>query len=148
MNDRPDSGLRAVARVRGVRELDSRLGLRHALAEESSAASRVTAIEATLGSRVFRDGDVASFLAVQASGRALAADASRAREALATARTVTTAAQDHWQDDRTRLRAVEWLLERRAEERRQERERREVREIDDLVAARWLRIGRTEGAPS
>lgn len=147
MSDHPDAGLRAVARVRGVREQDSRLGLRRAVTDEQAAAGLLTALERRLTDAVVGDVDVASFLAVRASHRVLAADASRAREALAAARTVTTTAHDHWQHDRTRLEAVELLLERRAEERRETRSRREVAELDDLAAGRWLRARHEEGRP-
>jgi flagellar export protein FliJ len=65
--------------------------------------------------------------------------------AVAAARTVSASAREHWQRDKTRLSAVELLLERRAEERRAERARREARELDDVVAQRWLRRRTTGG---
>ena len=58
------------------------------------------------------------------------------------ARTITESAREHWQRDKTRLSAVELLLERRAEERRAELRRREVRELDDIAAQRWQRHAR------
>lgn len=142
MDRHPDAGMRAVARVRGVREHDSRLGLRRAVDDEREAGRRLSALEDRLAGTGPADGDVGSFLLARAAARALASETSAARAALGAAGTVTTAARTHWQRDRTRLSAVELLLERRAEERRSERERRERAEVDDLVSARWLRARR------
>ena len=141
-----DPGLRAVARVRGVREQDSRLGLQQAVAEEHEAGRHLTLLEDRLASADDGTGaDLATFLAVRVGHQALAADIARSRMAVAAARTVTASARDHWQRDKTRLSAVELLLERRAEERRAERARREARELDDVVAQRWLRRRATGG---
>jgi hypothetical protein len=134
--------MRAVARVRGVREQDSRLGLRRAIADEHEARGRVVALEATLRRPGVVAGDVATFLTARAAEGALAEEASRARQAAEAAGTVSATALAHWQQDRTRLAAVELLLERRAERRRAERARRETAEIDDLTAVRWQRARR------
>ena len=146
MGEHPDAGMRAVARVRGVREQDSRLGLRRAADEEREAGRRLTSVEDRLAKATPTDGDLASFLLTRASARALASEAALAREALAAAGNVATLARTHWQRDKTRLSAVELLLERRAEERRAELVRRETAEIDDLVAVRWLHARRSGGA--
>ena len=146
----PDAGMLAVARVRGVREQDSRLGLRQAATDEREAGRRLDAVNhrlATVSSAPTPD-DLAGFLAVRATATALAGEASAARDALAVAGTVTTSAREHWQRDATRLSAVELLLERRTEARRAERTRRERVETDDLVASRWLRARRTTGSAS
>ena len=141
-----DAGMRAVARVRGVREQDSRLGLQQAVAEEHEAGRHLTLLEDRLASAEDSTGaDLATFLAVRVGHQALAADIARSRMAVATARTVTASARDHWQRDKTRLSAVELLLERRAEERRAEQARREARDLDDVVAQRWLRRRTTGG---
>ena len=138
-NGHPDAGMRAVARVRGVRERDSRLGLRRAVADEREAWRRVAAVEERLASARATDGHLASFLAVRAAGAALAHEARLARESADTAHTVAESAREYWQRDKTRLSAVELLLERRAEARRAERVRREVAELDDLASVRWTR---------
>jgi flagellar FliJ protein len=139
----PDAGMLAVARVRGVREQDSRLGLRQAAADEREAGRRRDAVAARLAEAdTAPEGDLATFLAARAGGSALAAETARADGALSVAGTVTGSARDHWQRDRTRLAAVELLLERRAAARLAERTRRETAEVDDLVAARWLRARR------
>jgi flagellar export protein FliJ len=143
---KPDAGMRAVARVRGVREQDSRLGLQQAVAEERDAVRTLTLLEDRLAAADDgTGGDLATFLAVRVGHQALAADIARSRMAVAAARTVSASAREHWQRDKTRLSAVELLLERRAEERRAERARREARELDDVVAQRWLRRRTTGG---
>lgn len=136
----PDAGMRAVARVRGVREQDARLGLAHAAAEERAAEQRLAAAAAHLAAATDPDAvDPASFATARVAAAGTAAEVIALRAALETAVTFTTAAREHWQRDRTRLAAVELLLERREERRREERVRRERVEVDDLVSARWLR---------
>lgn len=136
----PDAGMRAVARVRGVREQDGRLGLARAAADEREAARRLQAVRDRLAA--LSDpavADPAAYAASRAAASSVAIELATARAALASAGTVTAAAREHWQRDKTRLSAVELLLERRAEERRAEQLRRERAEVDDLVATRWLR---------
>lgn len=143
----PDAGMLAVARVRGVREQDSRLGLRRAAADERESARRLDAVtEQLAASSDLVATDPAAYLAARAGATALAAEVTTARSALTTATTVTTAAREHWQRDHTRLAAVELLLERREAARRAELLRRETAETDDLVASRWLRARRDGGA--
>lgn len=149
MGEHPDAGMRAVARVRGVREQDSRLGLRRARSDEREAVRRVEVVTSRLAENAETaptDSDLAGFLLTRASAQAMAAEAALARDALARARTIATEARSHWQRDKTRLSAVELLLERRAQERRAERARRELVEIDDLVSARWIRVRHGGGA--
>lgn len=138
-----DAGMRAVARVRGVREQDSRLGLTRATADEREAVRRLAAAESTLtGAAAQVWVDLPGYLAARSAAAALAADASRARRDLAVAGTVSDAAREHWLRDRTRLSAVELLLQRRAERRAAERDRREHAEADELATVRWLRFRR------
>jgi flagellar protein FliJ len=135
-----DPGLRAVARVRGVRERDSRLGLQHALTltaqRESQAALAQTRLD---DAEDFREGTSAQFHARRTALAALAAYAQRARELAEASRTSTEEAQRRWQRDRSRLRAVESLLQRRAEARNAEAVRRESHELDDVATRLWLR---------
>lgn len=72
---------------------------------------------------------------MEALGRAV----TDAEEAVAAATRISGTAHAHWVQDRTRLKAVELLLERRAEERRAEAVRREDRELDDVSARLWSR---------
>lgn len=134
-----DAGLHAVARVRAIRERDSLLGLQASRAEEQQAQQRVVDTESRLASWSAPEGTTSAFLAARASGLALAHEARLARTAAETARTFTLASQDHWRRDKTRLSAVERLLEQRATERRAEAARREARESDELASVRWLR---------
>lgn len=143
----PDAGMRAVARVRSVREQDSRLGLGRAAADEREAARRLDAVRAQLATAsVPESADPARFALGRLAVAAIAADVTVAGEALTTAGNVTAAARAHWQHDKTRLSAVELLLERREEERLAERQRRETADVDDLVATRWLRNRRALSA--
>ena len=138
-----DRGLRAVARVREVRERDSQLGLRHA-AEEHRARQlradeldRIVQAHAAAGSA---EGQALPEWAAQR--RALMALASAARsahdDADAAAR-LKASAHEHWQRDRARLGAVEHLLELRAAEHRAEVARAVARELDDIGGQAWLR---------
>jgi flagellar FliJ protein len=135
--DRP---LRAVERVREVRERDSLLGLQRA--RESSERLRRTAdasLAAVGGHATFTEGTGQEYVAVRLLLGALAHqhedDAERARTGLV----VAEEAARRWQHDRARLRAVELLLERRAARRRAEQDRRDAAEADDLATQAWLR---------
>jgi flagellar export protein FliJ len=136
-----DAGLKAVRRVRGVREQDSRQGLQQANAEVRVAEGALARLAESLNDdrspgAVAPAGD---FVAVRSALTALSGRISTARDGLDLSRSVADAALVHWQADHARVRAVEHLLQRRAEERQREAERREARELDDLAAQRWLR---------
>lgn len=138
-----DAGLHAVARVRGVRETDSRIGLRTAWEETRAAQAQVDSLRTQLEeASAFTTGTAGSFLALrqtlQLLGDALIA-AEAARDA---AQVISEAAYARWQADRTRLAAVENLLERRADARRAEAARKEAQELDDIATQRWLRARR------
>jgi len=135
-----DRGLHAVARVRGVREQDSRLGLQLALVEQQALEERANALGERLAALpgdaartpadllIFRAGVAALGLHYrEAYGEAVSHDA------------VVEDARARWQSDKTRLAAVENLLERRAERRRAERAKAEAKELDDLASVRWAR---------
>lgn len=141
-NSDHDTGLNAVRRVRSARESDSRIGLQHALAEtrrKDDEATRLTAaLEAAPG---FTVGTVLDFHAHTARLAGLAVAGSRAQDAAATSGRVADEAGRRWRHDRTEVRVVDLLLERRAAERAAERQRREAAELDDLAAVGWLRRG-------
>lgn len=144
--DAADAGMRAVARVRGVRELDSRLGLAQAAADEREAARRLAAVRERLAATsVPESTDPASFALDRALAAGVATEVATSVRALGAAESLTRVAREHWQRDSTRLSAVELLLDRRSEQRRAERLRRETAEVDDLVSARWLRARRQTG---
>ncbi|HEX2174456.1 MAG TPA: flagellar FliJ family protein [Nocardioidaceae bacterium] len=141
-----DLGLRAVARVRGVRERDSRIGLQQALVATQQREDEAAQAQARLDrSPAFVQGSSADFYAQRAALAALAAQVRRRRELAEASRANTEEAQRRWQHDRSRLRAVELLLDRRLEARRAEATRRENHELDDIAAQRWLR--RRHSAP-
>lgn len=137
-----DRGMLAVRRVRSVRETDSRVGLQQAVVERRIAGARVSDLRARLAHAGRDQRDAATttaFLAGRAALLSMTSSLRDAEEAWETSRTVTEAARAQWQVDRTRLEAIDLLLERRAEDRRAERLRVEARELDDLAGQRWLR---------
>jgi flagellar export protein FliJ len=141
-----DAGLRAVARVRGVRETDSRIGLQSALGELRAAQARVDDLRGRLSSAdAFTRGSTASFLALRSSLDALGSVLVEAEAARDQAGTISDAALARWQQDRSRLSAIEMLLDRRAAERRADAVRAETREQDEVAARRWARANRGEG---
>ncbi|CAM3441020.1 flagellar FliJ family protein [Nocardioides dubius] len=130
--------MQAVARVREVRERDSRLGLSTALAEQRACAQAVDEARTLLattpapGTATARD-----FVYQRSVLSAWCQTLSQREQATDSARVVADAARAHWQLDHSRLSAVESLIERRAEERRAELARREERELDDVAARLW-----------
>lgn len=143
MNGRPhrdDRGLGAVARVRSVRETDSRIGLQQMLSEEAAVTRRLAGLEAQVTGVPAQA--VTTPGALLARGTALANLGVLIRETRAeadTAAVVTSEARARWSTDKSRLAAVEHLLARRAEARRVEAARRADRDADDLAAQRWAR---------
>ena len=135
-----DRGLRAVRRVREVRENDSRFGLSVALsslrdreAEAERAAARVDTAER------FAAGSVADFRGHVDRLAGLVALQAQATVRAGDSRTVAAEAQRRWQRDRQQVRVVDLLLERRAAARAEERARREQAQLDDIAAQGWLR---------
>ena len=135
-----DPGLRVVARVRAVRERDSRLGLVTALAEEEAARTRVSDLELQLSAVGKHEaGSLSAFAARQRAVAAVSEALAAARDAWRNATIVAMTARERWHADRTRLAAVESLLERRANARLVERQRRESRELDAIAEELWRR---------
>jgi flagellar export protein FliJ len=135
-----DRGLSAVARVRAVHERDSRLGLAQAHREQHQHAAVLTDLERSLRSQdATPDGSAHDFVARRNALTLLGTAIGEARHELAVATQVTAAALDHWHRDKSRLSAVEGLLDRRATERQAERVRAETRELDDVAARLWQR---------
>lgn len=143
MRTKHDPGLRAVERVRGVREQDSRLGLQRALrdlAEREAALARLEESIRTFGGAA--SGDMAQFAAIRQSLLSLRYAVAEARDAVGSARSVAVDAHAHWSTDKSRLGAVEGLLERRAEERAVEAGRAQAQQLDDIAGQAWLRRSR------
>ena len=69
----------------------------------------------------------------------LAEAGNRAEDAAASSVRIADEASSRWQHDRTEVRVVDLLLDRRAAVRAAERTRREAADLDDLAAVGWLR---------
>ncbi|WP_295656347.1 flagellar FliJ family protein [uncultured Nocardioides sp.] len=135
-----DAGLQAVARVRGVRERDSRQGLTTAIAEHAAVESGVRTLEQQLDAQpAFLAGTSVTYLADRTHALAVGQALVVRREDLRVSASVMAAATSHWRSDRSRLEAVSMLLARRAEQRRAERARTEAAQLDDAAAQGWLR---------
>jgi len=140
MTTREDAGLEAVARVRGVREQDDRLGLQLALAESRALHGRADHLR-TLLTTTTTDGPMTpqQLLSHRIDlGRIgdAARDASRGADS---ADVVSAEARVRWEGTKTRLSAVERLIEMREARRRAAAEHSRAKEADDLAAQRWLR---------
>ena len=135
-----DAGLKAVARVRGVRERDSRHGLTTAINEHAVVESGVRELQRQLDTQAsFVAGPAVTYLADRTHALAVGEALIVRREDLRVSASVMEAATHHWRSDRARLEAVSMLLERRAEQRRAERARAEAAQLDDAAAQGWLR---------
>jgi flagellar export protein FliJ len=135
-----DRALNAVRRVRDSREQDSRSGLTRALSvvDAREAELRRAAAQRAEAAR-FAVGSPADFAAHVGLGAGMATHERQAADRVRDSRLVADEAVRRWQLDRQQVRAVDVLLERRAEARAQDRARREARELDDLATQSWLR---------
>ena len=141
-----DRGRRAVSRVRAVRERDSRLGLQQALAEQREHEQALADLERSVrehGATTVTD--VGQFVSLRATLAALAEATSRTRQDVDAATVVASSADAHWQSHKTRLSAVDNLLEARSEERRASDAHDEARELDDVAGRLWLRRTSAQG---
>lgn len=133
-------GLAAVRRVRAARERDSRIGLQQALATRRERDAQAEQARVRVEREPsFENGSAALFLRHRSLMATLVESHVQKQTAAASSRTVAEESQWRWQRDRTAVRAVELLLERRAEERRAELVRLEVRELDDIAGQAWQR---------
>ena len=135
-----DRGLTAVRRVRSARENDSRIGLQHALAESRRKQAEADRLREQLETAPgFTAGTVIDFRLHAQRLTGLAEAGTRAEDAAASSVRVADEASSRWQHDRTVVRVVDLLLDRRAAVRAAERTRREAADLDDLAAVGWLR---------
>ena len=135
-----DAGLKAVARVREVRERDSRHGLSTAIREHAAVESGVRALEHRIATGpAFVAGSSVEYLAERTHAIALGEALSARREDLRVSETVMASASAHWRSDRARHDAVVMLLERRSAARAAERARVEAAQLDDAATQGWLR---------
>jgi flagellar export protein FliJ len=136
----PDAGLRAVRRVREVRERDAVVILHEAGAARDAAAHRVADVRAALADVPVpvpgEQGPAATLVARAAcvvGGAEVLARLVRDADA---AELEVLGALDQWTVARSRLRAIELLEERRVAARRAALARREQRDSDDLAGSR------------
>jgi flagellar biosynthesis chaperone FliJ len=135
-----DRGLRAVARVREVRERDSRLGLLHALGRVRDQEARVDALGQALDEAASRSFEtLTEFTASRGMLKAMAEALAGAEHDLESRRVVALQAHTRWQSDKAAVKAIEHLLDERARVRAEEAARAEGREIDDIVSRLHLR---------
>ncbi len=129
-----DRGMRAVARVREVRERDSRVGLLHAMGTVRTREAELLDLQQALETASGREATSLDDFVV--SRQLLAAMAVAVREAeqrLDASRIVATEAHSRWQADKSRVRAIEHLLEERALRRAEDARRADQREVDDVI---------------
>lgn len=132
--------LSGLMRLRSVRERDSRIGLATALQEEREAAAKMADLQQLLDTLPMPvTSDLAAFQGRQHTIDLVRDAITTTRATLETARQVTAAARERWVSDRSRLAAVESLVERRAAAVRAERQRRENRELDEVAEQMWRR---------
>jgi flagellar FliJ protein len=137
---RNQGNLGGLVRLRSVRERDSRIGLATALQEERAAAAELADLHQLLESLPMpASSDLAAFQGRQHTIDLVRDALTRTRATLEGARHLTAAARERWISDRSRLAAVESLVERRAAAARVERQRRETRELDEVAEQMWRR---------
>lgn len=135
-----DRGMHAVARVREVRERDSRLGLLQALGRVREHEARVDDLGQALDDAASQSvGTLTEFTVSRRMLQAMAEALMIAEHELEASRVVALDAHSRWQADKAAVRAIEHLLDERARLRAEERARVEVREIDDIVGRLHLR---------
>lgn len=139
MSARADAGMRAVARVREIRERDSRIGVQQAAAELRAHEATLADLRNRAAAADSPDQSVETYLRNRDYLTALGEQIVATERSVAAATTLTESALAHWRVDRTRLGAVELLLERRAEARRQARALEETKRLDEAAALLWQR---------
>jgi flagellar export protein FliJ len=144
MSPSKHDSLDAVARVRRVRERDSLTGLQHAVREVAQAQARVAALDARLdsapsGAVASPVEDMDSFVATRSVLLAVEHALTHANTCLESSQNLAHSALAHWQSDKSRLKAIEMLQERRREAARAEAARAEAKELDDIAAQLWQR---------
>jgi flagellar export protein FliJ len=135
-----DRALGSIEKVRGIREQESRVALQLSLDAHAANVAALDAARLLLRQHPgFGHGTAQEFHSHRTLVATMADDIERRRQMAEASSSDAEAARQRWQGDRTRLRAVELLLERRITQRRTDRERREATELDDLAAQGWLR---------
>lgn len=134
MRAQHDRGMKAVHRVREVRERDSRIGLLLALTRVRDREAHLEELRNALQQAVTRGADTLdAFVVSRHLLTMMAVAVGEAEQRLAAARTVATEAHHRWQADKAGMNATEHLLDQRAALRAEQAARAEVREVDDVV---------------
>lgn len=135
--------LDAVARVRTMHEQDSLFGLNAAITDARRDRHRVDGLETRLDAVPAADpgqsGAVEDFLRVRGAALVLGRAIGEARTTADATDAVAVAARGQWVHDRQRLDAISTLMERRADLLREERRRRETRDLDEVAGQMWAR---------
>jgi flagellar protein FliJ len=132
--------LAVVARVRKVREEDSRYGVQLANHEVHEARVRLQSLDQRLTDHGQRPVTSPGELISLRTGLLALGDAVRDAQAeVESAELLAVSAQERWQQDRLRLRTIEMLQERRAEAARVERLRAEAKVQDEVATQLWRR---------
>lgn len=142
--------LDAVARVRRAREQDSLIGLHQAVTEVAQARQHLAGLEEELDALAApADVELGDFVTRRSHMLSYGHAITAAQAAVAASANLAMSAREHWQQDKTRLKAIEMLQERRVEEHRAERGRAEARELDEIATQAWARTsGRSAGSVS
>ncbi len=149
MKTNDDRGMKAVARVREVRERDSRIGLLQAMATLREREDRLAELQRALAeAQEPQAGTADDFVVARSLLTSMAVSVREAERGVETARTVATDAQARWQSDKARLRAIRHLIKERALQRADAARRAEIRDIDDIVGSLHARKILNEKAAS
>ena len=132
--------LAVVARVRRFREQDSLLGYHQAAREQREAedALAVARAQVLAAPRPGTSG-AAVFVAQRELALGLSSAVSRREEEVEAARGLAASALSHWQLDRSRLRSIELLQERRRLARAEERRVADAAAQDEAATQLWRR---------
>lgn len=136
------AAIRAVARVRDIKEKDSRRALQQALTVARSRGTHVAELVDYLAHAPALSSPTepgSTFTAHRTFLLGTVDALERARRLQHEADAAAESARTLWQHDKTQVNAVEMLIERRLEEARVERARQEAVQLDEIAAARWTR---------
>lgn len=132
--------LAVVARVRRVREQDSLLGYHQAAREQRQAEDALAVARAqVLAAPRPGTADAARFVAQRELALGLSAVVTLREQEADAARGLAASAMSHWQLDRSRLRSIEMLQERRRLARLEERRVLEAAAQDEAATQLWRR---------
>jgi flagellar FliJ protein len=140
-------GLKAVERVRSLRENDARHGVAEAMNDLRSAQAERDRLDAALGhAGQFDHGPAGQFRIHRRDLATRADDAKAARVVVEGKQLLADDARARWVDASNRLQVVTDLIERRDVAHRSELDRAEARGLEDIASTAWLRNTRKDHA--